>query len=186
MLIGNAKFSAFTNNIDELVRKDSADLKSTLEQVHTLLADLVAVDDWLPEEFARTKSEGFTQYILYKEPKRRFSIISVAWAPGQYAPPHDHTVWGVFGQLRGVERTKIYEPPVPGSRMTVKLQMDIQPGQTASVSSLTGDIHDVENVSDRDSVSIHVYGGDLESLTARRSRYDVETGQTIPFVAEYR
>ena len=186
MLAGNAKFDAFTKNIDTLVRKDGIDLKSTLKQVHSLMADLVAVDDWLPDEFARTKSEGFTQYMLYKEPERRFSIISVAWAPGQYAPPHDHTIWGVFGQLRGIERTKIYESPVPGTPMKIKLQMDLKPGQTASVSSITGDIHDVENVSDDDSVSIHIYGGDLESLAERRSRYDVETGQTIPFIAEYR
>jgi 3-mercaptopropionate dioxygenase len=67
------------------------------------LRALVAVDDWLPPEFALPDSVQYRQYLLYCDPLERFSVVSFVWGPGQRTPVHDHTVWGLIGMLRGAE-----------------------------------------------------------------------------------
>jgi predicted metal-dependent enzyme (double-stranded beta helix superfamily) len=57
-----------------------------------LLAGLVAADDWLPERFAEPDPGHVRQYLLYCDPRERFSVVSVVWAPGPGRPIHDHTV----------------------------------------------------------------------------------------------
>lgn len=73
-----------------------------------LLENLIAVDDWLPEAFAQPHPQYYQQYLLYADPLDRFSIVSFVWGPGQKTPIHNHTVWGMVGQLRGEEKGTPY------------------------------------------------------------------------------
>jgi 3-mercaptopropionate dioxygenase len=57
-----------------------------------LLRDLVASDDWLPPEFCEPDPACYRQYLLYCDPRERFSVVSFVWGPGQRTPVHDHTV----------------------------------------------------------------------------------------------
>ncbi len=69
-----------------------------------LLENLIALDDWLPEEFTKPHPQYYQQYLLYADPLDRFSVVSFVWGPGQKTPIHNHTVWGMVGQLRGQEK----------------------------------------------------------------------------------
>jgi predicted metal-dependent enzyme (double-stranded beta helix superfamily) len=44
---------------------------------------LVAADDWLPEELARPHPQYYQQYLLHRDPRDRFSVVSFVWGPGQ-------------------------------------------------------------------------------------------------------
>ena len=46
-----------------------------------LLENLIAVDDWLPEEFTKPHPQYYQQYLLYADPLDRFSIVSFVWGP---------------------------------------------------------------------------------------------------------
>ena len=72
-----------------------------LAGVREAMARLVAKDDWLPDEVAKPHPQYYQQYLLYRDPSDRFSVVSFVWGPGQKTPVHDHTVWGVIGMLRG-------------------------------------------------------------------------------------
>jgi 3-mercaptopropionate dioxygenase len=48
-----------------------------------LVATLVAVDDWLPDQFAQPHPQHYQQYLLYTDPLDRLSIVSFVWGPGQ-------------------------------------------------------------------------------------------------------
>ncbi len=148
-----------------------------------MLEALVAQDDWLPPALAEPGPERYRQYLLHRDPRARFSIVSFVWGPGQETPIHDHTVWGLVGVLRGAELSQRFEilqdrPPVP-----LGAPDRLAAGSVEAVSPTVGDVHQVSNAyADRVSISIHLYGADIG--TVRRSSYPPEGGRR-PFVSGY-
>ena len=168
--------AAFTRLIDT-----QADEARLLHGGAALLADLIRADDWLPAAFAAADPARYQQHLLHCDALERFSVVSFVWGPGQETPVHDHTVWGLVGQLRGAEASQPYErrdgQPVPvGPRLVLK------PGQVEAVSPRIGDIHQVSNAADDVSVSIHVYGGNIGAV--RRSTFAPD-GAAKTFISGY-
>jgi predicted metal-dependent enzyme (double-stranded beta helix superfamily) len=175
------RFDTFVSSVSTLLAEtdDEADI---LQRGGALLADLVAVDGWLPDAYATPGARGYTQYLLYRDPGARFSVVSFVWGPGQGTPVHDHTVWGLVGVLRGAELCQAYDRDA-GALRAIGPAERLEAGQVAAVSPRIGDIHQVSNaLQDRPSVSIHVYGGDIGAI--RRSTFD-PTGAAKPFVSGY-
>jgi len=155
-----------------------------LDKGASLLADLVAVDDWLPDQFAEPNPEIYTQYLLYCDPLERFSVVSFVWGPGQLTPVHDHMVWGLIGMLRGAERARNFVRDGEGGKLIVGDEDMLRPGQVAAVSPTIGDIHEVSNaLTDRPSISIHIYGANIGAVS--RHVFEIETGKAKPFVSGY-
>ena len=154
-----------------------------LESGASLLAALVASDDWLPEAFARPHAQHYQQYPLHRDPAGRFSVVSFVWGPGQSTPIHDHTVWGLIGMLRGAEYAQAFRFATPTRLVPSGLPLRLVPGQVERVSPNLGDIHRVQNAyNDRVSISVHVYGADIG--TVKRSTYQPD-GTRTPFVSGY-
>lgn len=159
------------------------DESATLAALQPLLADLVAYDDWLPEDFAEPDAQFYRQYLLHADPLERLSIVSFVWGPGQKTPVHDHRVWGLVGVLRGAEQSVPYERAADG-RLTPGAPERLEQGRVVAVSPRIGDIHQISNaLPDRSSISIHVYGGNIGAV--RRATYDPESGAEKPFVSGY-
>ena len=173
----------FVVAMTRLVESNGADEAVMLKQGGKLLADLVAYDDWLPEEFARSDAKTYRQYLLHCDPLERFSVVSFVWGPGQTTPIHDHTVWGLVGMMRGAERCVEYARPA-GGPMRITADHVVKPGEVDAVSPTVGDIHTVSNaLADRASISIHVYGANIGAVN--RHVYAAATGETKPFVSGY-
>lgn len=153
-----------------------------LDQGGRLLGDLVAHDDWLPEDYAQPDPARYRQYLLHCDSLERFSVVSFVWGPGQATPIHDHTVWGLVGVLRGAEISQpfaagggLLKPDGPVHRLEV--------GQVEAVSPRIGDIHQVSNAfDDQVSISIHVYGADIGAVS--RHTYDA-AGRPKTFISGY-
>ncbi len=178
------RFGAFIAAFSALVDADGADERRIFDAGGKLLADLVRHDDWLPEAFARPGADSYRQYLLYRDPRARFSVVSFVWGPGQRTPIHDHTVWGMVGVMRGEERCEEYDVPTPGRPMTPRGSHPVRPGEVDFVSPRVGDIHVVSNaLPDRPSISIHVYGADIGAVS--RHVYDPATGAPQAFVSGY-
>ena len=148
-----------------------------------LLENLIEFDDWLPEDFCKPHPQYYQQYLLYADPLNRFSVVSFVWGPGQKTPLHNHTVWGMIGQLRGQERSANYYRQSDGSYQADGAFI-CEPGQVVTVSPDTHDIHVVENaLSDQTSISIHVYGGNIGRI--ERAVFDPITGSEKLFISGY-
>ena len=148
-----------------------------------LLENLIAIDDWLPEEFTKPHPQYYQQYLLYADPLDRFSVVSFVWGPGQKTPVHNHTVWGMIGQLRGQEKGTPYFKQADGS-FQPGAPVISSPGQVETVSPNTHDIHEVaNNHQDQTSISIHVYGGNMAKV--ERTVFDPATGNEKVFVSGY-
>jgi len=171
--------------IDELTRLVEAgtDEAKIIERGGAALRSLVRVDDWLPPEFAEPSAEHYRQYLLYCDPRERFSVVSFVWGPGQRTPIHDHTVWGLVGMLRGAEISRDYTLD-PERGLVPGRESRLEPGDVTAVSPRIGDIHTVENaLADRPSISIHAYGANIGAVA--RHVFVPETGAAKPFVSGY-
>ena len=154
-----------------------------LAEGRPLLAGLVAVDDWLPDDYARPSPERYQQYLLHCDPLERFSVVSFVWGPGQQTPIHDHTVWGLIGVLRGLEIGWRYTRGTDDS-LVAGAPEAMARGAIEVVSPSLGDVHRVANgLDDAASVSIHVYGANIGAV--RRSTYDPASGAAKTFISGY-
>ena len=156
---------------------------AVLERVRPAMKRLVATDDWLPEAMAQPHPQYYQQYLLHRDARGRFSVVSFVWGPGQKTPVHDHTVWGVIGMLRGSELAAPYR--LDGGRVVAAGEpVRLQPGDVEAVSPTIGDIHRVSNAfDDRVSISIHAYGADIGRV--KRHVFDPATGAVKEFVSGY-
>jgi predicted metal-dependent enzyme (double-stranded beta helix superfamily) len=168
--------AAFTRLID--ANPFEADV---LDVGEALLRGLIVVDDWLPPAFAAADPARYRQHLLHCDPLERFSVVSFVWGPGQQTPVHDHTVWGLIGQLRGAEASQPYDRQ-DGKLIPVGPRLVLRPGQVEAVSPRIGDIHQVANAVDEVSISIHVYGGNIGAV--RRSTYGAD-GAPQTFISGY-
>ena len=182
MADGITRLRRFVGELTRLV-DGGADEAKIIERGASALRDLVAVDDWLPPEFAEPNAEHYRQYLLYCDPWERFSVVSFVWGPGQRTPIHDHTVWGLIGMLRGAEISRDYTLD-PERGLISGRESRLQPGDVTAVSPCIGDIHTVENgLTDRPSISIHAYGANIGAVA--RHVFTADTGAMKPFVSGY-
>lgn len=172
----------FIKHLEQLHQQPLSDA-ARLAQAAPRLAELVRQDDWLAEEYAAPHPQHYQQYLLHMDAEQRFSIVSFVWGPGQITPIHDHRVWGLIGVLRGAEINQRYVLDAQGTPRAAGDAERLTVGQVAKLSEQDGDIHQVRNAfSDRVSISIHVYGGNIGAV--RRAVYS-ESGVVKPFVSGY-
>lgn len=178
------RFRRFVAEFTRLAEKNGDDEQRMLDDGSRLLGDLIAHDDWLPEECAQPHPQFYQQYLLHCDPLERFSVVSFVWGPGQKTPVHDHMVWGMVGIMRGAESCRRFTRTGPGRPMAASDKERLLPGQVDRVSPTVGDIHEVANAyDDRVSISIHVYGANIGAVS--RHVYDPATGIDKPFVSGY-
>jgi predicted metal-dependent enzyme (double-stranded beta helix superfamily) len=172
----------FVDELTQLVDSGLAE-PELHERARAAMAKLVAEDDWLPEAMAQPHPQYYQQYLLYADPRDRFSVVSFVWGPGQKTPVHDHTVWGVIGMLRGAERCAAFRQE-GGRIVPAGGELRLEPGQVEMVSPRIGDIHRVSNAyDDRVSISIHAYGANIGKV--RRHVFDPQTGAAKEFISGY-
>jgi len=175
------RFRDFVRSFTRLVETQGESEEIVLRDGGKLLGDLIAHDEWLPEDCAKPHPQYYQQYLLHCDPLERFSVVSFVWGPGQKTPVHDHTVWGMVGVMRGAELCRRFRP---GSPMEATEQQRLEPGSVDLLSPAEGDIHEVTNAfEDRVSISIHVYGGNIGAV--ERHVFDATTGAAKPFVSGY-
>lgn len=178
----NDKLHQFVDQMTRLLDQVQENEEQLLSQGAEYLKVLVAVDDWLPSDCAIPHPEFYQQYLLYRDPEDRFSVVSFVWGPDQQTPIHDHTVWGLIGMLRGseVEQQYHYEE----ERLVAGKVSQLTPGDIAFLSPTLGDIHQVRNAhADQVSISIHVYGADIGKVS--RHVMDPLTSRKREFISGY-
>lgn len=172
----------FIRDMDVLLDRSPEESRA-VEGCRALVARLVAQDDWLPASHSQPHPEFYQQYLLYRDPCDRYSVVSFVWGPGQQTPVHDHGTWGVIGMLRGAEFSRAYTSATAGLHAHEQEER-LEPGDVAVVSPTLGDIHQVRNAfADRVSISIHVYGTDIGKQS--RHVFDPQTGAAKTFISGY-
>jgi 3-mercaptopropionate dioxygenase len=147
----------------------ASDAQRLIEDPHAIgarLQALLAQDGWLAPEHRAADADHYRQHLLHVSPDRRLSIVALVWLPGQRTPIHDHVSWCVVGVYEGREReTRFRAVEVDGQRWLDQVgSVDAHPGHVEVIVPSVEDIHAVTAVGEGPTISIHVYGADIERL----------------------
>ena len=119
----------------------------------------------LPEAFRAAREDTYARRLLHRDPAGRYTAIVMTWGPGQGTPVHDHGgMWCVEGVVEGLIAVTRYEvEPLPGERYRLDAGDTVTAGfgEAGRLIPPT-DHHVIANaLSDRPSVTLHIYGGEL-------------------------
>lgn len=111
--------------------------------------------------------------MLHEEPGHSLLVFAAAWAPGRGVVPHNHGTWVVVAGVDGPEPNifwdRVDDRSRPGYAELRKVRDELfGPGDVFTLRP--EEIHSVRNDTDRVTVSLHVWGFNL-NLT-KRSQFD--------------
>jgi predicted metal-dependent enzyme (double-stranded beta helix superfamily) len=179
-------------NLDEYLRTIEAVLdrrpanRVIIREVSLATKSLCASDRWLEDRYRMGNRDCYTRHLLHKDPNNRFVVLALVWMPGQVTPVHDHSCWGVMGLVQGTIEEVCYERLDDGSRpehceIEQSRVTDVGTGGVAYLLPPFEEIHRIGNTSSAPTISLHVYGRDLDEVNV----FDPTTGKVSPMRIKY-
>lgn len=128
------------------------------------LSTLLGEDGWLSARDQRPGTDSYRQHLLHVSPTRRLSVVALVWQPGQRTPIHDHVAWCIVGVYRGIEREIRYRLGEDGGEqwLVPTGSVEAYPGHVEALVAPGEDIHCVTAGGNQRTISLHVYGADIE------------------------
>lgn len=119
----------------------------------------------LPSSYWKTREDGYARRLLHQNPELDYTAVVMTWAPGQCTPLHDHGgLWCVEGVVAGeMEVTQFDLAGEEADGYAFAERGRIRAGRGSAGALIPpSDYHVLGNaLSDRTSLTLHVYGGDL-------------------------
>jgi 3-mercaptopropionate dioxygenase len=145
------------------------DAEASIDDPHAIarrLEGLLHEDGWLAPEHQQPGTDRYRQHLLHVSADRRLSVVALVWKPGQRTPIHDHVAWCVVGVYRGVEQETRYRLVPRGGieHLHAVETIEAHPGHVEALVPPLENIHCVEAGGRGLTISIHVYGADIERL----------------------
>lgn len=159
-----------------------SDAEALIDDPHAIaerLRSLLDADGWLAPDHQLAGRDTYRQHLLYVSPSRRLSVVALVWLPGQRTPIHDHVSWCVVGVYRGVERETHYRIVTRDGQRRLKPvgTFNAAAGHVEALVPPADNIHSVAAAGNGKTISIHVYGADIERLgSSILRRFDEATG----------
>ncbi len=146
--------------------RDAEALIDDPQAIADRLAGLLEQDGWLAPEHQMPGIDSYRQHLLHVSSCRGLSVVALVWRPGQRTPIHDHVSWCVVGVYRGVEQETRYQLVDRSGREYLHAveTIDAHPGHVEALIPPAENIHLVEAGGRGLTISIHVYGADIELL----------------------
>ncbi|MFP4366591.1 MAG: cysteine dioxygenase [Bacteroidales bacterium] len=159
-------------NIPSKVQKLARELEAIDSPDYSFLKETVAGMGFSAKDFNHLASfnhpedQSYGRHLLYES--QRLKIFLMCWAPGDFTAIHDHgqTQWGCVIAM-GNFTHRLYN--LEGGQLRLK---SAEPFGNGQVACLTGGlIHMMGNSGNKNIISLHVYGSDLENRSlAKKSR----------------
>lgn len=158
----------------------------TIKEVSSLVGQLVRDGAWLPAQFRTPIADRYARYMLHRDRTNRFVVLSLVWLPGQATPIHDHRAWGVMGIVENALEEVAYERLDDGSREGYAELREtrgrmVGAGSVSYVLPPYEEVHRIANPTDKPSLSVHVYGRDLDEVNV----FDLTTRKVSPMRIKY-
>lgn len=174
---------SFIRDMDVITRDENSPAK-IVAAAKPLLAQLVQRPDCLEPKFKKRGATEYGRYMLHRAPQ--FNVTAVVWGPGDAAKAHNHDTWGLVGVVENeIQETRFRRLDDGSQAEYAKLKIkDVLRNSAGMVSCLVppeDDIHEMNNVSNRNTVEIHVYGKDLAEMP--RLRFDIANDSVKTFAS---
>ena len=173
---------SFIQDLDRITREQSAPEK-IVAAAKPLLTELVKNPNCIAPRFKKRGATVYGRYMLHRAPL--FNVTSVVWGPGDGAKAHNHDTWGLVGVLENELQETRFRRRDDGSKegyaeLEVKGVNRNQPGMVSTLLAPEDDIHEMLNVTEKNTVEVHVYGKDLANM--QRLQFDV-ANKSVKFFA---
>ena len=169
---------SLTGFIKDLSRITDAESSAAaiVAQAKPLLAKLIRQPDCIEAKFKERGATAYGRYMLHRAP--RFNVNVVVWGPGDNAKAHNHDTWGLVGVIENEIQETRFRRKDDGSKpgyaeLEVTAVLNNKAGMVSTLVPPNDDTHEMNNVTLRNTVEIHVYGKDLTDMP--RLRFDVTT-----------
>ena len=177
--------SDYVRDVESVLDRHPA-LPIVVREVGDLTRRLVADDSWLGAQHRIGCEDSYTRHLLHRDRFNRFVVLSLVWNPGQATPIHDHDCWGIMGVMENQLEEVPYERLDDGSRTDYAELREregalVEEGQIGELLPPYHEIHRIGNVSDKPSISIHIYGRDLDEINV----FDLVTHKVSPMRIKY-
>ena len=127
-------------------------------------------DNLIAPAFRTFSDDSYARHLVYADPLGRFSVLVLAWLPGQITPIHGHNAWGVVGIHEGTMLNTCFraagsaEPIPTGSQRACA-------GSVVAVGAGDEGAHRLENPGPEAALTVHVYGMNLADNPTGINRY---------------
>ncbi len=163
----------FIQDLERITQAESSQERIVAE-AKPLLAKLIQQPECIDEKYRKRGATAYGRYMLHRAP--RFNVSSVVWGPGDNAKAHNHDTWGMVGVIENEIQETRFRRRDDGSKadyadLEVTSVLKNKAGMVSCLIAPNDDIHEMNNVTDRDTVEIHVYGKDLTDMP--RLRFDI-------------
>jgi len=167
-------FSDFITDL-EMITAHEKDEHEKIKKISRRLKILLNSGDFLTDPEKQPKDEKYARHIVHVDRERRFVVVSLVWSSGQGTPVHDHGTWGVAGVVTNeLKVTNYYRTDDRSKEGHAELREAF--GAVASAGSVSyvlppnEEIHKMDNISDKTTISLHVYGKEIHEC----NMYDLE------------
>lgn len=182
-MANNYSLQDFIQDLDRITQAEISQEKIVTE-AKPLLAKLIQQPDCIDAKYRKRGATAYGRYMLHRAPL--FNVSSVVWGPGDNAKAHNHDTWGMVGVIENAIQETRFRRRDTGSNaeyadLEVTTVLKNKAGMVSCLIAPNDDIHEMNNVTDRDTVEIHVYGKDLTDMP--RLRFDTATKVVKPFAS---
>lgn len=120
----------------------------------------------LPEHFRQPNPDSYSRRLLYRDPELDFTAVVMTWGPGQHTALHDHAgIWCVEGVVEGEMEVRRYELLSEEDGLYRFAPRGSAHARAGSAGALIPPFeHHVlaNSCSDTTSLTLHVYGGEMD------------------------
>ncbi len=167
--------AAFIQDMDRITAAFSAPAE-IVNQAKPFLANLIRQPNCIEAPFTKRGATAYGRYMLYRAP--RFNVNVVVWGPGDNAKAHNHDTWGLVGVIENEMQETRFRRKDDGTNpgyadLEITAVLNNKAGMVSTLVAPNDDIHEMNNVTLRNTVEIHVYGKDLTDMP--RLRFDLAT-----------
>ncbi|HEX4326990.1 MAG TPA: cysteine dioxygenase family protein [Burkholderiales bacterium] len=119
-----------------------------------------ADDSLLPAAARQAAPDRYARHLLHTDPQGRFTIVALAWGPGQFSPVHGHHTWCSYTVLEGrLSETSYAWDAAGGLARPLATEVLERGARRCEYAGLTG-VHKLGNAEDNVALSLHIYGID--------------------------
>lgn len=161
-----AMTESFIERLREAVR--SRDVALITEKIKRELEEFIPAEGLiLPDRFRQPRADSYARRLLHRDPELDFTAVVMTWGPSQRTALHDHSgIWCVEGVVEGemeVYRYELLEEQEDGlCRFALREEAQARAGSAGALIP-PFEHHVLANPhSDRVSLTLHVYGGEMD------------------------
>jgi predicted metal-dependent enzyme (double-stranded beta helix superfamily) len=119
----------------------------------------------LSDHYRQVRPETYARRLFHRDPDGRYTMVVMTWGPGQGTPLHDHAgIWCVECVVEGNMEVAQYDlVDENGAAFRFAERNRVTAGRGAAGCLIPPfEYHTLSNVNDTPSITLHVYGGEMD------------------------